>query len=150
VLDRSDLSSASGLHHGAYVLWESGGPLELLLVATGSEVAVTLEAGRRLAEEEGGGVRVVSMPSWELFEEQPQEYRESVLPPEVTARLSVEAASPQGWREWVGPLGDTVAVTTFGHSASGSRVLKEYGFNVDNIMTRARSVLERSRKVAVS
>ena len=150
VLDRSDLSSASGLHHGAYVLWESGGPLELLLVATGSEVAVTLEAGRRLAEEEGVGVRVVSMPSWELFEEQPQEYRESVLPPEVTARLSVEAASPQGWREWVGPLGDTVAVTTFGHSASGSRVLKEYGFNVDNIMTRARSVLERSRKVAVS
>jgi transketolase len=146
VLERSGLGSARGLHQGAYVLWESEGPVELLLIATGSEVAVTLEAGRRLAEESRVEVRVVSIPSWELFEDQPQDYRDSVVPPQVTARLSVEAASPQGWREWVGPLGDTVGVTTFGHSAPGSRVLKEYGFNVDNIMARARSVLERSRK----
>src|SRR5204862_2341216 len=96
--DRSELAPASGVERGAYTLWESGEPA-LILIATGSEVTVALEAGRRIAAENGTNVRVVSMPCWELFEQQSAEYREEVLPPEVQARLAVEAGVALGWKQ---------------------------------------------------
>ncbi|MBM3945769.1 MAG: transketolase, partial [SAR202 cluster bacterium] len=138
------LGGAEGLHRGAYVLWESGPSPKLLLIATGSEVPLALDAGRKLAEG-GVAVRVVSMPCWELFEAQTQAYRDSVLPPAITARLAVEAASPLGWSRWVGSAGDTVSVTTFGHSAPGNVLMEKYGFTVDNVAARAKHVLERAR-----
>jgi transketolase len=144
-LDRSELGAASGVEQGAYVLWESGDP-DLLLIATGSEVALALDAGRKIAAENGTGVRVVSMPCWELFEEQPQSYRDDVLPPEVRARLSVEAGVAQGWERWVGDNGDSLALDRFGASAPGPTVMAELGYTVDNVVARATSVLERTKQ----
>jgi transketolase len=141
-LDRSELAPAAGLERGAYVLWESGEP-DLILIATGSEVALALDAGKRLAAENGTNVRVVSMPCWELFELQPPEYRDEVLPPEVRARLSVEAGVALGWRQWVGDRGDSVALARFGASAPGATVMAELGYNVDNVMAKAAALLER-------
>jgi transketolase len=141
-LDRSELAPASGLERGAYTLWESGEP-DLILIATGSEVALALEAGRRIATENGTHVRVVSMPCWELFEQQAPEYREEVLPPDVQARLSVEAGVPLGWKQWVGDRGDSVALNRFGASAPGTTVLERLGFNVDNVISKATALLER-------
>jgi transketolase len=141
VLDRSYLGDPTGLHRGAYVLWETRNPPDLILIATGSEVSISLDAGRLLSSM-GVGIRVVSMPSWELFAQQPQEYRDEILPPHVTTRLAIEAASPMGWHEWVGSLGDVIAVTTFGKSAPGNRVLQEYGFSVDNVIARAKALLK--------
>jgi transketolase len=142
-LDRSELAPASGLERGAYTLWESGDPPDLILIASGSEVALALEAGRKIAAENGTQVRVVSMPCWELFAEQSPEYREEVLPSEVRARLSVEAGVALGWTRWVGDLGDSVALDRFGASAPGNTVLEHLGFNVDNVVARAVALLER-------
>ena len=142
-LDRSDLALASGLERGAYTLWESGESPDLILIATGSEVALALEAGRRIAADNGTTVRVVSMPCWELFQEQSPEYREEVLPPEVKARVSVEAGVTLGWKEWVGDQGDSIGVDRFGASAPGNEVLERFGFNVDNVVARAVALLER-------
>ena len=103
-LDRSEVAPAAGLEQGAYTLWESGPP-DVILIASGSEVSLALEAGRKLAAENGTAVRVVSMPCWELFEAQPQSYRDEVLPPSVKARLSVEAGVSFGWERWVGAGG---------------------------------------------
>ena len=141
-LDRSELAPAAGLERGAYTLWESGSP-DVILIATGSEVALALDAGRRLAAENGTAVRVVSMPCWELFEAQPQAYRDEVLPPEVKARLSVEAGVSFGWERWTGPEGDSVAVDRFGASAPGEAVFEHLGFTVDNVVARAAALLER-------
>ena len=141
-LDRSDLAPAAGLERGAYTLWESSDSPELLLIATGSELSLALDAGRRLAEE-GTAVRVVSMPCWELFADQTDEYRDEVLPPEVTARLSVEAGVALGWREWVGDRGDSISIEHFGASAPGPTVLSEFGFNIDNVVARASALLQR-------
>ncbi|HET7045624.1 MAG TPA: transketolase [Gaiellaceae bacterium] len=142
-LDRSDLAPASGVERGAYALWDSGdGEPDLILIATGAEVGVTLEAGRKLA---GGGsaVRVVSMPCWELFELQPAEYRDEVLPPHVGARLAVEPGVSLGWHRWVGDRGGVVALDRFGASAPGTEVLERLGYTVDNIAARAAALLER-------
>jgi transketolase len=144
-LDRSALGAVSGVEQGAYVLWESGDP-DLILIATGSEVALALEAGQRIAAENGTAVRVVSMPCWELFAAQPQSYRDEVLPPEVIARLSVEAGVAQGWERWVGDDGDSLALDRFGASAPGDIVMKELGYNVDNVVARATAVLERTKQ----
>jgi transketolase len=141
-LDRSELAPASGLERGAYTLWESGEP-DLILIATGSEVALALDAGRKIASENGTHVRVVSMPCWELFELQSPEYREEVLPPEVQARLSVEAGVAQGWKRWVADRGDCVSLERFGSSAPGTTVLERLGYNVDNVVARATALLER-------
>jgi transketolase len=143
-LDRSELGGAEGLERGAYVLWESeeNGLPDLILLATGSEVHVALEAGRQLADQ-GIGTRVVSMPCWELFELQPADYRDEVLPPDVTARLSVEAGVAQGWERWVGAEGDTIALDRFGASAPGTTVLERLGYNVDNVVARAVALRER-------
>jgi transketolase len=141
-LDRSNLAPASGLERGAYTLWESGPP-DLILIATGVEVALALEAGRKIAAENGTNVRVVSMPCWELFELQEPDYRDEVLPPDVRARLSIEPGVALGWKQWVGDRGDSVALDRFGASAPGQTVLEQLGFNVDNVVTRATALLER-------
>jgi transketolase len=143
--DRSEVAPAEGVERGAYVLWESeeaNGSPDLLLLATGSEVWVTLEAARRLAEQ-GVHARVVSMPCWELFEAQPADYRDEVLPPDVKARLSVEAGVAQGWHRWVGDEGDSVALDRFGASAPGTTVLERLGYNADNVVNRAVALRER-------
>jgi transketolase len=141
VLDRGELASAEGLARGAYVLAEaSRKPPRLVLIASGSEVALALQARGRL-EAEGTPTRVVSMPSWELFERQPREYREEVLPPSVPARLAVEAGVSLGWKRYVGEGGDSVSLDRYGASAPGEIVLKELGFNVENVVARAKALL---------
>jgi transketolase len=140
-LDRSEVASASGVERGAYTLWESGSP-DLILIATGAEVGLALEAGHKLAAE-GIAVRVVSMPCWELFEEQPHSYRDEVLPPEVGARLSIEPGVELGWKRWVGDRGDSISIEHFGASAPGNTVLEQFGFNLDNVVARAAALLER-------
>jgi transketolase len=140
VIDRNKFSKADGLRRGAYVLADSEAP-KLILMATGSEVSLVLDAWQKL-QDEGVAARVVSMPCWELFEEQPQEYRDQVLSPAVTARLAVEAGVRQGWDRYVGPKGDVICLDRFGASAPGDVVLKNLGFNVDNVLERARRLLQ--------
>ncbi|HEY7446574.1 MAG TPA: transketolase C-terminal domain-containing protein, partial [Vicinamibacterales bacterium] len=143
VLDRKALASASGLAQGAYVLIEASGvPPEVILIATGSEVSIALEAHVRLAAE-GIRTRVVSMPCWELFELQPQSYRDSVLPPDVRARVSIEAAAPFGWERYVGLDGAILGVTDFGVSAPGPVVMREFGFTPERVVEAAKRVLKR-------
>ena len=148
VLDRAALSPASGVEQGAYVLTETDGPApEVILIATGSEVPLVLEAHRRLAGE-GIRSRVVSMPSWELFEAQPRTYREAVLPPAVRARVSVEAASPLGWERYVGTEGVIIGLNRFGASAPGAVVMRELGFTVDHVVEAAKAVLAKVRRAS--
>jgi transketolase len=149
-IDRTRFAGADGLHRGAYVLADAerdgtATAPELLLLATGSEVSVALDAREQL-QDAGLAVRLVSMPCWELFQDQDQDYRDRVLPPTVTARLAVEAGSPFGWREWVGAAGDVVAVDHFGASAPGEEVLERLGFTADNVAARARAVLDRATR----
>jgi transketolase len=140
-LDRTEVAAADGALRGAYTLWQSGdGEPELIVIATGSEVWVALEGAKRM---NGTNVRVVSMPCWELFAEQPADYREEVLPPDVGARLSVEAGVSLGWKQWVGDRGDSLAIDRYGASAPGSEVLERLGFTPDNIAARAQALLER-------
>lgn len=144
-LDRSELAGAEGLERGAYVLWESeeaNGAPDLILIATGSEVSLALEAARAV-DEQGIHGRVVSMPCWELFEAQPADYRDEVLPPEVKARLAVEAGVALGWERWIGDEGDAIALARFGASAPGATVLERLGYNVDNVVRRAVALRER-------
>jgi len=142
VLDRTMLASAAGTARGAYVLadTQSGELPELILIATGSEVSLAVEAHRALSAE-GVRSRVVSMPSWELFEAQPREYRESVFPASVRARVSVEAASPFGWERYVGLSGAIIGVDRFCASAPGPEVMERYGFTVEHVIATARRVL---------
>ncbi|WP_026840063.1 transketolase [Citrifermentans bremense] len=132
-LDREELGAAAGVLRGGYVLAEArqGAP-RLILIATGSELSLAL-AARHSLEERGLSVRVVSLPSWELFDEQPQEYRDFVLPPAVTARLAIEAGATQGWHRYLGSGGMVLGVDDFGASAPGDVVLREYGFTVDHV-----------------
>jgi transketolase len=139
VIDRKRFANADGLRRGAYVLADAETP-RLILIATGSEVSLALEAREKL-EGEGVSVRVVSMPCWELFEEQPQDYRDQVLPPSVSARLAIEAGVRQGWDRYVGRSGDVICLDRFGGSAPGEVALRELGFNVDNVLNRARALL---------
>jgi transketolase len=140
VLDPRLHPANKGVARGGYVLQEEKGGLELVIIATGAEVHLALEAAQRLGQE-GRGVRVVSLPSWEVFAEQDPAYRDSVLPPSAERRLAVEAGSSLGWERWVGPRGRVIGVDRFGHSAPGSRVLAEYGFNVDHVAETAREML---------
>jgi transketolase len=136
-LDRSKFAAADGLRRGAYVLADApGGKPELILIGTGSELSLVVAARERLAEQ-GIGTRVVSMPSWELFDQQPRDYRDSVLPPAVRARLAVEAALPMGWHRYVGDGGDVIGVERFGASAPGNVVLEKFGFTVAHVVERA-------------
>jgi transketolase len=143
VLDRSRFAGAEGVLRGAYVLAEKAtGSPDIILIASGSEVHLILEAQRVLAENRIHA-RVVSMPSWELFREQSQRYRDEVLPPGIGMRLAVEAGVPLGWHEWVGSAGDVIGITTFGASAPAGRLFKEYGFSVENVLKQARKMLGR-------
>jgi transketolase len=143
VLDRTVYAAADGVRRGAYVLADApGGPPELVLIATGSEVQLIVAAQAALAKE-GVRARAVSMPSWELFEAEPTEYRESVLPRAVSRRLAVEAGATFGWERWVGSAGAVVGIDRFGASAPGETVLKELGFTVEHVLARARALLGR-------
>jgi len=143
-LDRTRFASAEGLRRGAYILSDppAGAPT-LILLASGSELGLIVEAGQVL-QAQGIAVRLVSMPSWELFEAQPQAYRDSVLPASVRARLAVEAGVSQGWHRYVGDRGDVLAVDRFGASAPGPVVLREYGFTAAEVCQRALALLEES------
>jgi len=143
-LDRARFAPADGLCRGAYVLNpdDAGGrDPEVILMATGSEVSLIVAAAQRLRDS-GVRVRLVSMPCWELFEEQDADYRERVLPARVTARVAVEAASPMGWGHYVGSRGAVIAVNRFGASAPGEVVMREYGFTPEHVVRRAREVMD--------
>jgi len=140
-LDRNLYAPAGELARGAYVLADFGeGAPELILMASGTEVTLAAEAAERLAAE-GVNVRLVSFPSWELFAAQPQEYRDAVLPPQVRARVAVEAALPMGWERWVGDQGAVLGVATFGASAPYTVLYEKFGLTVENIVQTARRVL---------
>ena len=140
-LDRSKYASAAGLAKGAYVLADGpGGRPEVLLLATGSEVSLCVLAHEQLVRD-GIKSRVVSMPSWELFEHQGQEYKDSVLPPSVTARVSVEQASTLGWDRYVGAKGRKIGMRTFGASAPLKELQKKFGFEPENVVSAAREQL---------
>ncbi len=142
-LDRTKYAPASGLARGAYVLADApGGKPEVLLLATGSEVSLCVEAHERLVAE-GIQSRVVSMPSWELFDDQDDAYRDSVLPPDVTARVSVEQASVFGWGRYVGSSGKSIGMRSFGASAPLKDLQREFGFTVDRVVAEAKAQLDR-------
>jgi transketolase len=145
-LDRDEVASADLLARGGYVLWDSvsGETPELILISTGAEVPTTLHAAQALAQD-GVSVRVVSMPCIELFEAQTQEYRDEVLPRAVTARLAVEPGATSGWWKWVGLDGDVLGLDRFGASAPGTTVLEKLGFTSENIVGRARALLDRDK-----
>jgi transketolase len=143
VLDRTELADADGLARGAYVLADAGdGRPDIILIATGSEVHLALEAHGQLARQ-GVKARVVSMPSWELFDQQPQTYQDQVLPPTVTARLAIEAGVPQGWHRYVGPAGEVIGLDRFGASAPYKTLMERFGFTAENIVSRALALLGR-------
>ena len=144
-IDRGRYASADQLAKGAYVLADAdGGDPELLLLATGSEVSLALGAHEQLAAE-GVRSRVVSMPSWALFEQQPKSYRDAVLPPSVRARVAVEQACSLGWDRYVGPAGATVTMSTFGASAPFAKLKVKFGFTVAHVVEVARSVMSAEK-----
>jgi len=137
-LDRDQYASAEGVAQGAYVLADAQeGEPQVILIATGSEVGMTVQAYEQL-KAEGIAARVVSMPSWELFEDQDQNYRDSVFPPTVTARVAVEQAGPMGWDRYVGNTGAKVVMNTFGASAPIDKLQAKFGFTVENIVKLAK------------
>src|SRR5262249_40612097 len=134
---------ASGVARGAYVLGDaSPGKPEVILIASGSEVSLAVEAHEKLVAE-GIRSRVVSMPSWEIFERQTKEYRDSVLPPTVAARVAVEQASTFGWERYVGTSGDVIGMKTFGASAPLKELQRKFGFEPDQVATAAKKLLNR-------
>jgi transketolase len=150
-IDRTRYSPAEGLRRGAYILADAeaieGGETaarsvtpQIILLATGSEVGLALEA-RETLQKEGVPTRLVSLPCLELFEEQPQNYRDQVLPPSISRRLAVEAGVRQGWDRYVGPQGDVICLDRFGASAPGDVVMRELGFNVENVLKHAKALL---------
>ncbi len=141
ILDRSIYASASGLEKGAYVLADLGeGQPQIILMATGSELPLVVEAGQRLAEE-GVSVRLVSFPCWELFAEQDAEYRDSVLLPQLNLRLAVEAGVTMGWEHWVGAQGRILGLDRYGASAPGNIAFENLGFSVEHVLQMAREML---------
>jgi transketolase len=144
-LDRSRFAAADNLRRGGYVLDDDGTSPALILIASGSEVHLVVEAAQRLRAQEIA-VRCVSMPSWELFDAQPREYRDSVLPPSVRARLAVEAGATQGWGRYVGDAGEVIGVDRFGASSPGDTNLREYGFSAGHVCERALKLLRQLAK----
>jgi transketolase len=142
-LDRTKYASASGVAKGAYVLADAGGKPDVILLATGSEVSLCVEAYEKL-KAEGVKARVVSMPSWEIFEKQDAAYKQSVLPPDVTARVSVEMAATFGWERYTGLKGRNVGMHRFGASAPLKDLLKYFGFTVDAVVKEAHAAMEQN------
>ena len=146
VIDRNKFNPATGLRRGAYILADSPlGKPEVILIATGSEVHLALEVYEKL-EGEGIRARVIDMPSWELFESQPEDYRNEVLPLEMTARISIEAGVTHGWHKYVGREGETIGIDHFGASAPGKILFKEFGFTSENILSRVRTLLAKKKR----
>jgi len=142
-LDRTQFAAADGLRRGAYVLADApDGRPDLVLIGTGSEVSLAVAAREKLSERKIQA-RVVSMPSWELFDLQPKEYRDSVLPASIKRRVAVEAALPQGWHRYVGDGGDVIGIERFGASAPGNVVMEKLDFTVNHVVERALALLER-------
>ncbi|MGZ8394775.1 MAG: transketolase-like TK C-terminal-containing protein, partial [Nitrospira sp.] len=143
-LDRKRFASADGLRRGAYILADTPqGTPQLILIATGSEVGLIVAAQQKL-QDQHIAVRLVSMPSWDLFEAQSSDYRDAVLPPTVRARLAVEAGVTQGWHRYVGDRGGVMGIDHFGASAPGPVVMREFGFTVEQVCARARAILEQA------
>jgi transketolase len=145
-LARAPHAAASGLRRGAYILndCDHGDP-ELILIGTGSEVSLCVRAYDELRSQ-GVRARVVSMPSWELFENEDQAYRDFVLPPQVRARVSVEAASPLGWDRYVGSTGARIAMLSFGASAPYNDLYRHFGFTVEHVLAAARDQIEKHKE----
>jgi transketolase len=133
VIDRSSGPAADQLRNGGYVLYDTDGTPDVILIGTGSEVHLCV-AARNMLKEKGISARVVSMPSWELFENMPEDYKKSVLPPDVRSRVAVEAGLPMGWEKYVGDAGAVIGISTFGASAPGGTVLKNFGFTAENVL----------------
>jgi len=144
IIDRTKYAPASGVARGAYVLADApGGDPEVILIASGSEVCLAVDAHEKLRAE-GIRSRVVSMPSWEIFDHQTQEYRDSVLPPTVKARVAVEQASTFGWERWVGASGHVIGMKTFGASAPLKELQRKFGFEPDLVAAAARTLLGKA------
>ena len=143
-LDRTKYASADGLHKGGYVLTKDEGEPDVILIATGSEVGLACQAADKLSAG-GTKVRVVSMPSWHLYEKQDAAYKDSVLPPSVRARVSIEQGGTIGWDRYVGFEGQTIGMTTFGASAPIAKLQEKFGFTVDKVVETARAVMEKAK-----
>lgn len=143
ILDLNKYNIAEGVERGAYILKDSEGTPELILMASGSEVSLALKAGEKL-EAEGMKVRVVSFPSWQLFEKQSEEYKEKILPSSVTARLSIEAGVELGWSKYTGVKGASISIEKFGSSAPDKILFEKYGFTIDNVYAKAKELLRKS------
>jgi transketolase len=144
-LDRAKYAAASGLARGAYVLADAeGGKPEVILIGTGSEVSLCVEAYEKL-KASGVKARVVSMPSWELFDEQDAAYQASVLPAEIEARVAVETGALQGWQKYLGPKGQFVGMKGFGASAPGGVLAKYFGFTVENVVAHAQKAIQAAK-----
>ena len=141
IIDRHSYGAAEGAARGGYVLAVEEGDLQALLIASGSEVSLALEA-RTMLQQQGIGTRVVSLPSWELFDEQPQEYRQEVLPPTCQLRLAVEAAASFGWERYVGDKGAILAMSSFGASAPAAQLLEHFGFSAAAVAARVEQMLK--------
>uniref|UniRef100_A0A7V2ZMC1 Transketolase n=1 Tax=Ignavibacterium album TaxID=591197 RepID=A0A7V2ZMC1_9BACT len=140
--DRTKLSPAKELSKGAYILKESSGNPDIILIATGSEVGLILKASEVL-EAEGIKSRVVSFPSWEIFEKQSEDYKRKVFPSEVKARLAVEAGVSQGWKKYIGEKGDIICMKTFGASAPDKVLFEKFGFTVEDVVNKAKEILNK-------
>ena len=140
VLDRKQLAPSSGVQRGGYVLWEASENPEVILIGTGSEVHIALEAAKDL-QQSGTAARVVSLPSWELFDAQPKEYRDSVLPPDIRARISIEASTPIGWERYVGLDGVAIGIPHFGASAPASVLYEKFGLTSQRMVDEARRLV---------
>jgi transketolase len=144
IIDQNKYGSAKGLQFGAYVVKDSGKNPDILLIATGSEVSLSLKATEQL-ESEGMNVRVISFPSWEIFEQQSDEYKKKIFPAEIKARVSVEMGVGMGWQKYVGDLGDVISIETFGASAPDNVLYEKYGFTVENVVTTSKRVLSKTK-----
>jgi transketolase len=144
-IDRAKYASAAGLRQGAYIIADCEGEPEVILMGTGSELQLCVGAYEKLSAE-GHRVRALSMPSWEIFEKQPQEYKDHLLPPRVRARVAVEAGTSLGWKEYIGLDGKVVARRDFGASAPIKDLLTHFGFTVDHVVAEAKGVMSRMKK----
>ncbi len=142
ILDQKKYGKASGAEKGAYILSDSEGTPQVILMGSGSEVHLLMEAQEKL-KKDGFKARVVSFPSWELFDQQTAAYKEKVFPKSIRARLAVEAGSPIGWCKYVTDEGTTIGIEKFGESAPAEEVFNEYGFTVKNVITKAKSLLKK-------
>jgi transketolase len=141
--ERNEQNSASNLAKGAYVLTDSEQSPSLILMATGSELSLAVDAAQQLRQE-GIAVRVVSMPSWELFEAQSAEYKEEVLPSAVTARIAIEAGTSFGWGRYIGLQGTSITLDHFGASAPAKTLFQQFGFSIENVVAKAKSLVQKA------